>query len=37
MGKYRSNKVGEDITSDQDSGINHFVSNTLSFTGLNVA
>jgi len=37
MGKYRSNKVGEDITSDQDSAINHFVSNTLSFIGLNDA
>ena len=37
MGKYRSNKVGEDIASDQDSAINHFVSNTLSFIGLNDA
>jgi hypothetical protein len=35
MGKYRSTKVGEDITSDQDSAINHFVSKTLSFIGLN--
>jgi hypothetical protein len=37
MGKYRSTKVGEDITSDQDSAINHFVSKTLSFIGLNDA
>src|SRR5215831_776059 len=37
MGKYRSIKVGEDITSDQDSAINHFVSKTLSFIGLNDA
>jgi hypothetical protein len=37
MGKYRSTKVGEDITSDQDSAINHFVSKTLSFIGLNGA
>ena len=37
MGKYRSNKVGEDIAFDQDSAINHFVSNTLSFIGLNDA
>ncbi|MGC2573214.1 MAG: hypothetical protein WA364_17005 [Candidatus Nitrosopolaris sp.] len=37
MGKYRSTKVGQDITSDQDSAINHFVSNTLSFIGLNDA
>jgi hypothetical protein len=35
MGKYRSTKVGEDITSDQDSAINHFVSKTLSFIGFN--
>jgi hypothetical protein len=35
MGKYRSTKVGEDIMSDQDSAINHFVSKTLSFIGLN--
>jgi hypothetical protein len=35
MGKYRSTKVGEDIISDQDSAINHFVSKTLSFIGLN--
>jgi len=34
MDKYRSNKVGEDITCDQDSAINHFVSNTISFIGL---
>jgi hypothetical protein len=37
MGKYRSTKVGEDVMSDQDSAINHFVSNTLSFIGLNDA
>jgi hypothetical protein len=37
MGKYRSTKVGEDIMSDQDSAINHFVSKTLSFIGLNDA
>jgi hypothetical protein len=37
MGKYCSTKVGQDITSDQDSAINHFVSNTLSFIGLNDA
>jgi hypothetical protein len=37
MGKYRFTKVGEDITSDQDSAINHFVSETLSFIGLNDA
>jgi hypothetical protein len=37
MGKYRSTKVGEDITSDQASAITHFVSNTLSFIGLNDA
>ena len=37
MGKYRSTKVGQDITSDQDSAINHFVSNTLSFIALNGA
>jgi len=37
MSKYRSTKVDEDITSDQDSAINHFVSKTLSFTGLNDA
>ncbi len=35
MGKYRSTKVGEDITSDQDSAINHFVSKPLSFIGFN--
>src|SRR5215469_12164842 len=35
MGKYRSTKVGQDIRSDQDSAINHFVSKTLSFIGLN--
>ncbi|MGC2572463.1 MAG: hypothetical protein WA364_13210 [Candidatus Nitrosopolaris sp.] len=37
MGKYRSTKVDEDIMSDQDSAINHFVSKTLSFIGLNDA
>jgi hypothetical protein len=37
MGKYRSTKVGEDIMSDQDSVINHFVSKTLSFIRLNDA
>ena len=37
MGKYRSTKVGEDIMSDQDPAINHFVSKTLSFIGLNDA
>ncbi|MFY9796886.1 MAG: hypothetical protein WA323_17810 [Candidatus Nitrosopolaris sp.] len=37
IGKYRSTKVGEDIMSDQDSAINHFVSKTLSFIGLNDA
>jgi len=37
MGKYRSAKVGEDIMSDQDPAINHFVSKTLSFIGLNDA
>ena len=37
MGEYRSTRVGEDITSDQDSAIKHFVSNTLSFVGLNDA
>ncbi len=37
MGKYRSTKVGEDLMSDQDSAINHFVSKTLSFIGLNDA
>ena len=34
IGKYRSTKVGEDIPSDQDSAINHFVSKTLSFIAL---
>jgi hypothetical protein len=37
MGKYRSTKVSEDIMSDQDSAINHFVTKTLSFIGLNDA
>jgi len=37
MGKYRSTKVDEDIMSDQDSAINHFISKTLSFIGLNDA
>ena len=37
MGEYRSTRVGGDITSDQDSAIKHFVSNTLSFVGLNDA
>jgi hypothetical protein len=35
--RYRSTKVGEDITSEQDSAINHFVSKSLSFIGLNEA
>ena len=34
MGKYRSTNAGEDIMSDEDSAINHFVSKTLSFIGL---
>jgi hypothetical protein len=34
MGKYLS-KVCENVTSDQNSAINHFVSKTLSFIGLN--
>ncbi|MGA8083811.1 MAG: hypothetical protein WB988_18320 [Candidatus Nitrosopolaris sp.] len=37
MGEYRSTRVAGDITSDQDSAIKHFVSNTLSFVGLNDA
>ena len=34
MSKYRSARAGEDIVSDQNLAIKHFVNNTLSFVGL---